>query len=110
MATETKRSKIWAGEEAVRRLQNFITNNKLSPTQAGHELGVSAATIHEYLKSGRMPHTADLAVRYLDEKAKDPDGVAHYLLTLNGDSTAIRRLDDLETMTIGGARYTLIPH
>lgn len=90
-------------------LVKFMEANRLNQTQAGANLGVSGSSISNWIKDGEMPFTMELAVKYLNDKAADPDGVRHYLLTLNGEKTAIKQLDELEEMTMGGQRFKLIP-
>lgn len=90
-------------------LVKFMELNKISQTQAGAELGVSGSSISGWIREGEMPFSIELAVKYLNDKAADPDGVRHYLLTLNGEKTIIKQLDELEEMTMGGNRFVLIP-
>lgn len=104
---EEKRSKIWS--ENTKILAKFMENNKLNNTQAAAELGLSSSTISTYMTEGKMPFTVELAVKYLDERRSDPDGVKHYLLTVAGEEAKCCQLEELEEMTMGANRYKLVP-
>lgn len=104
---QPKRTKIWSTR--IDLLKSFIEDNNLTLTQAGNELGMSSTGLSGYLTDGKMPFTVELAVKYLNEQRKDPDGVKHYMMTVCGEQLSVVLLEPLEEMVLGGNRFKLVP-
>jgi len=107
MAEGISRNTVWA--KSAKALAHFVEEHKLTHAQAGSELGLASSTISGYLTNDKMPFTVELAVKYLDDSRKDPDGVKHYLLTTEGEQLTCKFIDELEEITIGGNRYKMVP-
>lgn len=102
------KNKVWANTGA-KSLTSFVERNKLKLHEAGELLGISGSTVSGYLKEDKMPAVVELAVKYLDNRRKDPDGIKHYVLTIAGEELAIKQVDEFEEITIAGNRYKMVP-